>query len=106
MQLDALIVAGVAQENIFVDQGSGATAARPGLAALLATVAEGDTIVAWRLDRFGRSVLNLADLLDGLRTRGVTIRSITDGVDTSSSDGAPGIRPPLTALAGQAQTRT
>ena len=87
MQLDALIVAGVAQVDIFVDQGSGAAAARPGLDALLATVAKGVTIVAWRLDRLGRSVLNLADLLEGRRTRGVPIGSITDGVDTSSSMG-------------------
>lgn len=87
LQLDALQAAGVAREDVFVDTGSGATAARPGLDALLAEVREGDTVVAWRLDRLGRSVLNLADLLETLRGRSVTIRSLTDGVDTSSSMG-------------------
>lgn len=87
LQLDALIGAGVAQEDIFADQGSGANAKRPGLEALLAEVKEGDVVVTWRLDRLGRSVLNLSELLEKLRERGVTVRSLTDGIDTGTSMG-------------------
>jgi DNA invertase Pin-like site-specific DNA recombinase len=87
LQVDALHAAGVAPEDVFFDQGSGATASRPGLDALLAELRPGDTVVAWRLDRLGRSVLNLADLLDKLRSQDVTVRSLTDGVDTSTSMG-------------------
>lgn len=84
LQVDAILAAGVAREDIFVDQGSGATAARPGLEAMLAEVAKGDTIVVWRLDRLGRSVLNLATLLETLTGRDVTVRSLAEGVDTST----------------------
>lgn len=87
LQLDALNAAGVAVDDVFFDQGSGAIASRPGLDALLSELKPGDTVVAWRLDRLGRSVLNLADLLERLRSRDVTVRSLTDGVDTSTSMG-------------------
>ncbi len=87
LQVDALHATGVQPEDVFYDQGSGATASRPGLDALLEELRPGDTVVAWRLDRLGRSVLNLADLLERLRSRDVTVRSLTDGVDTSTSMG-------------------
>lgn len=87
LQVDALLAAGVQQDDIFADQGSGATAVRPGLDALLAELRDGDAVVTWRLDRLGRSMLNLADLLEQLRAMGVTVRSLTDGVDTGTAMG-------------------
>lgn len=87
LQVDALIAAGVRREDIFVDQGSGATAQRPGLDAMLAELRAGDVVVTWRLDRLGRSVLNLAELMERLRSRDVNVRSLTDGIDTGTSMG-------------------
>lgn len=88
LQVDALLVVGVRQEDVFADQGSGATAVRPGLHALVAELRDGDAVVTWRLDQLGRSVLNLADLLERLRAIGVTVRSLTNGVDTDTSMGS------------------
>ncbi len=88
LQLDALRAAGVSEENLFTDHGvSGAQATRPGLDRLLAAAAPTDTIVCWRLDRLGRSVAHLANLAEDLKSRGVGLRSITDGVDTSTAIG-------------------
>lgn len=88
LQLDALRAAGVSSDDVYRDEGvSGATASRPGLDAMLEAVKDGDTITVWRLDRLGRSVLNLAELSRDLRERGVGIKSLTDGVDTSTPTG-------------------
>lgn len=87
LQIHALGQAGVVGENIFTDILTGARADRPGLAVMLATAVKGDTIVMWRLDRLGRSVLHLADLAEQLRARGIGLRSLSDGVDTSSIGG-------------------
>lgn len=87
LQIHALGQAGVLEENLFSDVLTGARADRPGLAALLARATEGDTVVTWRLDRLGRSVLHLADLAEQLRARGIGLRSLSDGVDTSTIGG-------------------
>jgi DNA invertase Pin-like site-specific DNA recombinase len=87
LQLHALAGAGVEDGNLFTDVLTGARADRPGLTAMLATATAGDTIVMWRLDRLGRSVLHLADLAEQLRRRGVELRSLSDGVDTSTIGG-------------------
>lgn len=87
LQLDALAAAGVPMETTWTDQASGARAVRPGLDALLSAVRPGDTVVCWRLDRLGRSLAHLAALSADLAARGIAIRSITDGVDTSGSTG-------------------
>jgi DNA invertase Pin-like site-specific DNA recombinase len=85
LQRDALTAAGA--ERIFEDVVSGATASRPGLDALLAELRDGDTLVIWRLDRLGRSVLNLATLAEDLRRRGIALRSLTEGLDTGTASG-------------------
>lgn len=88
LQLDALRVAGVADDDLFTDHGiSGARADRPGLDKLLSVAVAGDTISVWRLDRLGRSVVHLATLAEDLRARGVGLRSLTDGVDTTTATG-------------------
>jgi DNA invertase Pin-like site-specific DNA recombinase len=87
LQVHALAVAGVEPDNVFTDVITGAKADRPGIAALMAAAGKGDTIVVWRLDRLGRSLVHLADLAEQLRERGIAIRSLTDGVDTSQATG-------------------
>ena len=87
LQTHALAAAGVAEADLYTDTASGARADRPGLTQLLATATRGDTVLLWRLDRLGRSVRDLADLAERLREGGVGIRSLTDGVDTTTSAG-------------------
>jgi DNA invertase Pin-like site-specific DNA recombinase len=60
LQLDALRQAGCAEEQMFLDVASGASTTRPGLDACVQALAPGDTLVVWRLDRLGRSMLHLA----------------------------------------------
>ncbi len=88
LQLDALLKAGVPKKLIFVDKVSGAKAARPGLDQCLGQLREGDTIIVWRLDRLGRSVRHLIDLVEQLRQRKVGFKSICDGaIDTTTASG-------------------
>ena len=82
---DALEAAGV--ERIYVDHASGATSSRPALDQLLGQVRSGDTVVIWRLDRLGRSLRHLIDLVAELEDRGVGLRSLTESIDTSTPGG-------------------
>ena len=85
LQQDALEKAGV--DRIFVDKASGATASRPALDELLAQLRPGDTVVVWRLDRLGRSLRHLIDVVGDLEQRGVGLRSLTESIDTSTPGG-------------------
>jgi DNA invertase Pin-like site-specific DNA recombinase len=85
MQLDALNKAGC--QRIFTDKVSGAQVERPGLKEALSHLREADTLVVWKLDRLGRSVKGLVDLVNELETREVHFQSITDGVDTKTPAG-------------------
>lgn len=88
LQVEALQAAGVAETDIYADEGiSGASSVRPGLDAMLAAAQVGDTIVIWRLDRLGRSVIHLATLAETLRERGIGLKSLSDGVDTATATG-------------------
>lgn len=74
--------------KIFTDQGiSGAEFDRPGLAATLKGVRSGDMLVVWRLDRLGRSLIELVRLVTDLGVRRVEFRSLSEAIDTSSSGG-------------------
>jgi DNA invertase Pin-like site-specific DNA recombinase len=85
LQTDALRKAGC--DKIFEDTVSGAKAERPGLAAALAYVREGDALVVWRLDRLGRSLPHLIETIGALEARGVGFRSLTEAIDTTTSGG-------------------
>jgi DNA invertase Pin-like site-specific DNA recombinase len=88
LQLDALLKANVPKKLIFVDKVSGAKSARPGLDECLNQLQEGDTLIVWRLDRLGRSVRHLIDLVENLRQRKVGFKSICDGaIDTTTASG-------------------
>ncbi|QRI63765.1 recombinase family protein [Shinella sp. PSBB067] len=86
LQINALRRAGC--ERIFTDYGlSGRGFDRPGLHEALGTVKHRGTLVVWRLDRLGRSLPKLIELVDTLGTRGVEFQSLTENIDTSSSGG-------------------
>src|SRR3954452_8384165 len=87
LQFDALIHAGVDRERIFEHKLSGMRADRPGLASVLKAVREGDTLVIWRLDRLGRSLKELIALADELKRRCVQLRSVNEGIDTTTIGG-------------------
>jgi len=85
LQSDALTKAGC--ERIFSDQVSGAKFDRPGLNEALNFAREGDCICVWRLDRLGRSLQHLIEVVADLESRGVGLRSLTENIDTSSAGG-------------------
>ena len=84
-QKAALTAAGVTRT--FDDTMSGARDDRPGLAALLEYVREGDTVVVWKLDRLGRNTLHILETVKALTDRGVTLVSTSDGIDSSTPAG-------------------
>ena len=86
MQRAALTKAGCAK--IFTDDGkSGATTNRPALRRCLETLDRGDSLTVWKLDRLGRSLRDLITILDDLKQRGVTFRSLTENIDTHTPTG-------------------
>lgn len=85
LQRDALEAAGC--ERKFEDMASGAKADRIGLAALMTVLRAGDTVVIWRLDRLGRSLKNLIELVERLDAAKVGLRSLQENIDTTSSGG-------------------
>lgn len=86
-QVDALVAAGVAREHVYTDKISGAKDQRPGLDALLAVLESGDVVTVWKLDRLGRSTVHLIRQVEEWQRAGVHFRSLTDGLDTSTSTG-------------------
>ena len=85
LQLDALAKAGCAR--VFEDKASGAKADRPGLKAALSFVRDGDILTVWKLDRLGRSLPHLIETVNGLEARGVSFRSLTEAIDTTTPGG-------------------
>jgi DNA invertase Pin-like site-specific DNA recombinase len=71
----------------FSDTMSGARDDRPGLAALLEYVREGDTVVVWKLDRLGRNTLHILETVKALTNRDVILVSVTGGIDSSTPAG-------------------
>jgi DNA invertase Pin-like site-specific DNA recombinase len=85
LQLDALQK--VKCKRLFTDKMTGATQDRPGLNDALSHLRAGDTLVVWKLDRLGRTVKGLVDLVTDLENQGVNFKSLTDGIDTTTSAG-------------------
>lgn len=86
MQLDALKAA--ACERIFKDHGvSGGKASRPGLDKALKTLQRGDALVVLKLDRLGRSVQHLSDLLVRFGNEGIHFCSLAEGINTTTPGG-------------------
>lgn len=88
LQQDAMERAGVTK--LFSDEGVSGTIdpmQRPGFAQLLDHAREGDEIVAWRLDRVGRNAAAVLRLVEHLDERGITLRTISDGISTAGTTG-------------------
>ncbi len=87
LQIDALNAAGC--EKIFMDEGiSGITKERKGLSEALSALEEGsNTLVVWKLDRLGRSLGFLCELIERLKGQGAGFQSLTDGIDTTTTGG-------------------
>lgn len=85
-QLDALAAAGIPTERTWADKKSGATTNRAGLTALLAYARSGDTIVVHTLDRLGRNLREVLNLIHDLGERGITIRTLADPIAIDTSD--------------------
>ncbi|MGK7913176.1 MAG: recombinase family protein [Synechococcus sp.] len=85
LQQDALNKAGC--EKIYEDRISGAKAARPGLKQTLEVLREGDVLVVWRLDRLGRSLKDLLQIVEVLDEQGVELQSLQESINTTSSGG-------------------
>lgn len=89
LQTDALLAAGVPHEHIFSDVITGASGAatRPAWGQLIEFARRGDTVVVWRIDRLGRSMLDVLQTVADLRERGIGVRSLSDGIDPSTPTG-------------------
>ena len=87
LQRDALLKVGVDARNIFEDHASGAKDDRTGLGEALEYVNSGDVFVVWKLDRLGRSLAHLISIVNRLREKRVSFRSLTENMDTSTPSG-------------------
>lgn len=85
LQLDALAAAGC--EQVFEERVSGAAKQRPEWEACQRTLRAGDTLIVWRLDRLGRSLRNLVEIVHDLEEKDVGFRSLTENIDTTSAGG-------------------
>jgi DNA invertase Pin-like site-specific DNA recombinase len=85
LQVDALTAAGCGK--IFEDKASGVAQNRPGLTNAYAFARKGDTLVVWRLDRLGRSLKDLIEIVNGLQKRGIGFKSLQEAIDTTTSSG-------------------
>lgn len=85
LQLDKLEEAGC--ERVYQEQISGAADERPKLERCLEELREGDTLVVWRMDRFGRSLKDLVSKMEDLEEKGVDFVSLTEGIDTTTAQG-------------------
>jgi DNA invertase Pin-like site-specific DNA recombinase len=90
LQRDALLAAGVDERHFHVDKASGARDDRPGLRACLAYLKAGDVLVVWKLDRLGRDLRHLVNLVQELAERGAGLKVLTGqgaAIDTTTPAG-------------------
>jgi len=90
LQEDALIQAGVAEDQIYSDHASGKKDDRPGMEACLKALREGDILVVWKLDRMGRSLHHLIKTVSTLSERGIGLKVLTGQgaqIDTTTAAG-------------------
>lgn len=85
LQMDALNNEGC--ERIFTDKLSGKNTNRPGLQECLAALKKGDILVVYKLDRLGRSVVDLHNVVSGFKESGIEFKSLGEMIDTSNAVG-------------------
>ncbi len=87
LQRDALLSMGVDARHLFQDRASGARDDRPGLIKAMEFLQPGDVLVVWKLDRLGRSLPHLLDIVNSLKEKQVGFRSLTENMDTTTPSG-------------------
>ena len=90
LQKDALIAAGVQEDRIYHDQASGKKDARPGLQNCLKALQPGNTLVVWKLDRLGRDLKHLVNVVDELNKKSIGFKVLTGHgaqIDTATPHG-------------------
>jgi DNA invertase Pin-like site-specific DNA recombinase len=90
LQRDALLAAGVTERHLYSDTASGKKDDRPGLAACLQALRRGDILVVWKLDRLGRSLRHLVNIVHDLTSRSIGLRVLTGqgaAIDTTTPAG-------------------
>jgi DNA invertase Pin-like site-specific DNA recombinase len=85
LQLDELQKFGC--EEIYREKISGKNSDRPELIKMTQHIRKGDVVVVWKLDRLGRSIRDLIDLVSAFREKGVEFVSLKDSIDTSTATG-------------------
>ena len=90
LQRDALLAAGVSERHLYSDNPSGKHDERPGLAGCLQALRKGDTLVVWKLDRLGRNLRHLVNVVHDLTSRGIGLKVLTGqgaAIDTTTPAG-------------------
>lgn len=90
LQMDELISTGVGKKHIYEDHASGQKDDRPGLESCLKALRKGDTLVVWKLDRLGRNLTHLVNMIDDLNNRGVALKVLRGhgaSIDTTTASG-------------------
>lgn len=85
LQKDALLLAGC--EKIYEDVASGSKVSRSGLEEALEYLREGDTLVVWKLDRLGRSLKQLIEVVNHIHARKIGFKSLQENIDTTTPGG-------------------
>jgi DNA invertase Pin-like site-specific DNA recombinase len=90
LQRDALVAAGIGTDSLYEDSASGKKDDRPHLAACLKALRHGDTLVVWKLDRLGRDLRHLVNIVHELTERGIGLKALTGqgaAIDTTTASG-------------------
>lgn len=90
LQRDALLAAGVDSGQLYEDKASGKRDDRPQLAACLKALRDGDTLMVWKLDRLGRDLRHLVNVVHDLTQRGIGLKVLTGqgaAIDTTTASG-------------------
>ncbi len=90
LQRDALFAVGVTAERLYEDRASGRRDDRPGLDACLKSLRTGDALAVWKLDRLGRDLRHLVNLVHDLTSRGIGLKVLTGegaAIDTTTANG-------------------
>jgi DNA invertase Pin-like site-specific DNA recombinase len=85
-QLAALTAAGIPDRHIYTDKKTGTTVHRDGLTALLAYARRDDTVVVYTLDRLGRNLREVLNLVHDLAERGIGVRSLADPLPINTAE--------------------
>ena len=90
LQRDALLIAGVDPEALYEDKASGKKDDRPQLTGCLKALRADDTLLVWKLDRLGRDLRHLVNIVHDLTQRGICLKVLTGqgaAIDTTTASG-------------------